>query len=319
MQILHPEIKPYQRHLLKVSEVHELYLDESGNPDGIPVLFVHGGPGIGCDANSRRFFDPGKYRIICFDQRGCGRSVPHAELDDNNTQALVEDIEQIRTYLSVDKWVLFGGSWGSTLSLVYAQTYPERVLGLILRGVFLCREKDINWFYQEGASRIFPDSWQKFLKPIPVNERNHLVTAYKNILSSPNELARMGAAKAWATWEAECSALRPHKEIVRRFSKSNVALALALIENHFFSKNSFLAPNQILDNADKLSGIPGIIVHGRYDMVCPLDNATDLQNKWPDSELHIIRDAGHSSSEPSITDALIRATNEFSKRLDNAS
>lgn len=319
MQILYPEIKPYQRHLLKVSELHELYLDESGNPDGIPVLFVHGGPGAGCDSNSRRFFDPEKYRIICFDQRGCGRSTPHAELQENNTQALVEDIEKIRKYLKVERYVLFGGSWGSTLSLVYAQTYPDRVMGLVLRGIFLCREQDINWFYQEGASRFFPDFWQDFIKPIPVDERTNMIAAYQKKFGSANELERMGAAKAWSVWEARCSALRPQQEIVRRFSKPNVALALALIESHFFSQNTFLDPNQIINNADKLSGIPGIMVHGRYDMVCPLDNAIDLQNRWPDSELHIIRDAGHAASEAGIVDALIRATDEFGKRFDAAS
>jgi len=309
MLMFYPEIKPYARHQIAVEPPHELYVDESGNPDGVPVLFVHGGPGSGCGKYDRRFFDPEVYRIILFDQRGCGRSTPHAELEGNNLQALVADIEHIREQLGVEKWVLFGGSWGSTLSLVYAETYPERVLGLILRGIFLCRQRDLNWFYHEGgASAVFPDYWQDFVAPIPDAERDDLIAAYYERLTGDNELATMAAAKAWSLWEGRCATLRPNQDVVDSFSNPYKALALARIESHYFVNRAFLEDNQILRNAERLAGIPGIIVHGRYDMVCPLDNAFDLQRAWPDAELQIIRDAGHASREAGIVDALIRAT-----------
>ena len=315
MMTLYPEIKPYQRHNLQVQAPHELYLEECGDPDGIPVLFVHGGPGGGCESRNRCFFDPERYRIILFDQRGCGRSTPHAELQHNNTQALVEDMEAIREYLGIEQWVLFGGSWGSTLSLVYAQTYPQRVSGLILRGVFLCRDEDLHWFYQHGASRIFPDHWEDFVHPVPEARRADMIRAYYDLLTGDNELARMGAAKAWSLWEGHCATLRPNHEVTERFGDPHVALAMARIEAHYFINHAFLEPNQILNNADKLAEIPGIIVHGRYDVICPLDNAVALHNLWPDSELQIVRDAGHASSEPGIADALVRATREMARRL----
>ncbi|MBU2885594.1 prolyl aminopeptidase [Gilvimarinus agarilyticus] len=317
MLMFYPEIKPYARHQIAVDAPHELYVDESGNPDGIPVLFVHGGPGAGCGKYDRRFFDPELYRIILFDQRGCGRSTPHAELGGNNTQALVADIEKIRLQLGVDKWVVFGGSWGSTLSLVYAEAYPEHVLGLILRGIFLCRDQDLHWFYQHGASSIFPDYWQDFLAPIPEGERGDLMSAYYQRLTSDNELQMMSAAKAWSLWEGRCATLRPNQDVVDAFSNPFKALALAKIEAHYFTHKAFLQDNQILANADKLSGIPGMIVHGRYDMVCPLDNAFALQKAWPEAELQIIRDAGHASREAGIVDALIRATDAMARKLRN--
>ena len=311
MLTLYPEIQPYARHRLAVDEPHELYLEESGNPDGIPVLVVHGGPGGGCEDYHRRFFDAERFRIILMDQRGAGRSTPLAELQGNSTDKLVEDMEAIRQFLGIDRWLLFGGSWGSTLSLVYAQTHPERVSGLVLRGIFLCRPRDISWFYQEGASRVFPDYWQDFLALIPASERSDMVSAYYRRLTSSNELEQIQAAKAWSVWEGRCATLHPNPKVVEHFGHPHVAIALARIECHYFMHNSFLAADQIACNAPVLAGIPGIIVHGRYDMVCPLDNALALSRAWPEAELQIIRDAGHSASEPAIVDALIRGVEQI--------
>ena len=319
MQTFYPEIKPYQRHEIAVEPPHELYVDESGNPDGIPVLFVHGGPGAGCGKFDRRFFDPEVYRIVLFDQRGSGRSRPHAELENNTTQKLVEDMEVIREHLGIDRWVLFGGSWGSTLSLVYAETYPDRVLGLILRGIFLCRPQDFHGFYQDGASHVFPDYWQDFIQPIPVSEQHNLMKAYYRHLTSDNEIMQMAAAKAWSLWEGRCATLRPNQEVVESFTEPHRALSLARIESHYFMNNAFLSEDQIVRNADKLQGIPGVIIHGRYDMVCPVDNAFALSKAWPDAELQIIREAGHASRETGIVDALIRATDALARKLRHES
>jgi len=313
--LLYPEIRPYQTSMLDVGDGHQLYLEESGNPDGIPVLFVHGGPGAGCGRQDRCFFDPERYRIILFDQRGSGRSTPHACLDDNHSSALVADMEAIRLHLGVERWLLFGGSWGSTLSLLYAQAYPQRVLGMVLRGVFLCRQQDINWFYQQGASLIFPDYWEDYLHPIPEDERHEMVSAFYRRLTGNNELAKMACAKAWSVWEGRCATLRPNPDVVESFADPHMAIALARIEAHYFYNNAFMAENQLLQQVDKLEGIPGIIVHGRYDMVCPLDNALSLHHLWHDSELHIVRDAGHASREPGIVDALIRATRAMARRF----
>jgi proline iminopeptidase len=315
MLTLYPEIKPYATHQLAVGDIHQLHVEESGNPDGIPVLFVHGGPGAGCDHKNRCFFDPDLYRIILFDQRGAGQSSPHAGLEDNHTAALISDMEAIRQLLGIDGWLLFGGSWGSTLSLLYAQQHRDRVVGLILRGIFLGRRRDIHWLYQEGASRVFPDYWEDYLRPIPPAERGDLVTAYYDLLTGDNELARMGAAKAWSGWEAHCATLRPNLEVYEHLVDPHVALAMARIECHYFINQCFIRENQILDEVEALKGIPGIIVHGRYDMVCTLDNAFELHRHWPESDLHIIRDAGHVASEPGITDALIRATRRMAERL----
>ena len=315
MQCLYPDIRPNQTYHLDVDGGHSLYIEESGDPQGIPILFLHGGPGAGTSAFDRRFFDPDKYRIILFDQRGSGQSKPHASLNDNTTSHLVADIEKIREYLNVEQWALFGGSWGSTLALVYAQAYPERVRGMILRGIFLCREQDLNWFYQEGADRIFPDYWQDYCSQIPIEEQDSMIQAYYRRLTGANELAKMGAAKAWSQWEGRCATLRPNPDVVSNFTEPHLALSLARIEAHYFANNAFLKPNQIIEDAQKLSGIPSIIIHGRYDMVCPLDGAMELHRHWPDSELHIIRDAGHSSHEPSIGDALVKATNDLAKQL----
>lgn len=319
MLVLYPDIKPYQEHRIDVQSPHQLYVEESGNPDGIPVVFIHGGPGAGTSHSHRRFFDPDKYRIILFDQRGCGRSTPHGCLEHNNTQALVSDMEVIREKLGVETWLLFGGSWGSTLALVYAQTHPQRVRAMILRGIFLCRQQELDWFYKDGGcNRLFPDYWEDLIKPVPEKLRNDLIPAYSTLLSSDNELQRMGAAKAWSGWEGRCATLRPNPDVVDQFTSPHMALSLALIEVHFFKHQAFLEHNQILRNMDRIHHIPGIIVHGRYDVICPLDNAYELHHAWPGSELHIIRDAGHSASEPGIVDALIKATNQFAHRLGSS-
>ncbi|MGH1431577.1 MAG: prolyl aminopeptidase [Neptuniibacter sp.] len=315
MRIPYPDIHPYAEHRLEVSKLHTLYIEESGNSQGIPVLFIHGGPGGGTSQAHRSFFDPEKYRIILFDQRGCGRSSPHSELTNNTTQDLIEDIEKIRTYLKIDQWLLFGGSWGSTLSLLYAQAHPERVSGMILRGIFLCRDKDIHWFYQHGASAIFPDYWQEYLQVIPAAEQGDLLTAYYKRLTSDNEIARMSAAKAWSIWEGRCSTLDPNNDLVEHFSDPHIALAMARIEAHYFINKAFIEPNQIIENCHKISHIKTVIVHGRYDVVCPADQAYALYNALPESELHIVRDAGHSAFEKGIADNLIRATDNFAMSL----
>ena len=315
MHILYPEIQPYVSHSLPVQQPHVLHMEECGNPNGIPVLFVHGGPGAGCEPYHRRFFNPEHYRIILFDQRGCGRSAPHASLEHNTTQALVEDMETIREHLGIDKWLLFGGSWGSTLSLVYAETHPQRVLGLVLRGVFLCRPHEIQWFYQEGANRLFPDYWQDYLAQIPPAERNDMVSAYYQRLCSENEMERMAAAKAWSLWEGRTATLKPSQAVVDHFANPYTALSLARIECHYFMHNTFLEPNQILRDAHRLHGIPGVIVHGRYDVVCPVENAWDLHQAWPAAQLKIIGDAGHSAAEPGTINALIQATDDFAEQL----
>ncbi len=315
MLTLYPPIQPYATHRLEVDPPHVLYLEESGNPAGIPVVFLHGGPGAGCEPYHRRFFDPERYRIVLFDQRGAGRSVPHACLEANTTAHLVADMERIREFLGIDRWLVLGGSWGSTLALVYAETHPERVLGLILRGIFLCREADIRWFYQEGASRVFPDYWKDFLRPIPPAERHDLLHAYHRRLTGSDEIARMAAAKAWALWEGRTATLNPSTALVEHFSDPRVALGLARIEAHYFVNGAFLAPDQILRDAHRLASIPGILVHGRYDLICPLDNATALHDAWPQARLEIAPESGHAATEPRIIDALVRATREMAQRL----
>lgn len=311
MHVLYPEIKPYAEHSLAVSDGHTLYVEESGNPKGLPVLFVHGGPGAGCESYHRQFFDPLAYRIILFDQRGAGRSRPHAGLEGNSTQKLVEDMEAIREYLGVRRWVLFGGSWGSTLSLVYAETHPEAVLGLILRGIFLCRPWEIQWFYREGANRIFPDYWEEFIAPIAAGDRDNLVGAHYRLLTGSDEVARMASAKAWSIWEGRTATLAPRQAVVEFFSDPHVALSLARIEAHYFVHDSFLEPDQILRDAARLYRIPGIIIQGRYDMPCPVQSAWELHRAWSGSEIEIVPAAGHSAREPGITDGLIRATMKF--------
>lgn len=310
-----PQIEPYTTHRLKVEAPHELYIEECGNPRGLPVLFVHGGPGAGCEDYHRRFFDPHIYRIVLFDQRGAGRSTPHACLEHNTTAKLVEDIEAIREHLDIDRWILFGGSWGSTLSLVYAQAHPRRVYALILRGIFLCRPHEIHWFYQEGASRIFPDYWEQFVAPIPPDERHDLVHAYYRRLTSANENERLIAAQAWSLWEGRAATLQLKKSITDFFGSAHTALSLARIEAHYFVHDSFLAPDQILRDIARLQAVPAVIVHGRYDIVCPVENAWALHRAWPQARLEIVPDAGHSASERNTAAALVAATNEMARRF----
>lgn len=307
MKTLLPCIKPYAQHTVEVDALHKLYVEESGNPEGLPVLFVHGGPGAGCTPDDRRYFDPEHYRIILFDQRGCGHSTPYGSLENNTTEILLQDMEKIREFLGISRWMLFGGSWGSTLSLLYAQKFTNRVIGMILRGIFLCRDSDLNWFYKNGANQIFPDYWQEFITPIPEEERGDLIQAFHTRLNGEDELARMNAAKHWAQWEGQCATLHPCKAVFERFTNTHTAMSLSLIETHYFVNRCFIEPNQILRDAYRLEGIPGIIVHGRYDIICPLENALLLHQAWATSELHVIRDAGHSAAEAGITDALVNA------------
>jgi proline iminopeptidase len=311
----YPPIKPFTHHKLAVDDIHELYLEESGKEDGLPVLYVHGGPGAGCDEASRCYFDPSVYRIIIFDQRGCGRSSPHGVMQNNTTQHLIEDIEKIRQYLGIKQWVLFGGSWGSTLSLLYAQAYPEKVLGMILRGIFLANDDDIAWFYRQGANRVFPDYWEELLSHLPETARDAPLAAFHERLFGPDELVRMSAAKAWATWEARCATLEPDKKFLHHFIDPASALPFARISIDYLLKHYYLEPEQILSNIEHIQNIPGIIVHGRYDMICAVKNAWQLHYAWPNSQLNIIRDAGHAATEPGIVDALVRATREMSVRL----
>ena len=315
MPELYPASKPYVSHSIKVDAPHVLHVEEYGNPDGIAVVFLHGGPGGGCEPYHSRFFDPEFYRIILFDQRGCGKSTPHAELEGNNTQALVADMEVIRERLGINQWLVFGGSWGSTLALVYAQTHPLHVLGLILRGIFLCREKEIQWIYQEGASRLAPDYWQDYLNVIPADERGDMLTAYHRRLTSEDEVTRMAAARAWSIWEGRTATLLGREEVVAHFADPYVALAIARIECHYFVNKSFLSDNQILNNLSKISHIPGIIIQGRYDIICPMESAWELHQLWPNSSLEIIDDAGHAASEPGILSALVQACDDMADKL----
>ena len=323
MNDLFPPIKKNQSFYLNVgnsaddsaNENHEIYVEECGNPEGQPVVFLHGGPGAGCEAYHRQLFDPEKYRIILFDQRGCGRSKPHASLINNTTDHLIADIEMIREHLGVNKWVVAGGSWGSTLALAYAQAHPTAVSGLIVRGIFLSTPKEIHWFYQEGASQFYPDYWADFLQPIPKNEQGDLVSAYHKRLTGENEIARMGAAKAWALWEARTASLQPKNSLLNHFGDPKTALSVARIEAHYFMNNSFFEPDQLLNNMDLLQNIPGFIIHGRYDMICTIKQAFDLHKAWPKSELFVIHNAGHSAGEQGISSALIKASNDMLKLL----
>lgn len=312
MREFYPEIEAYQSAHLKVSDLHSIYYEQAGNPNGKPVVFVHGGPGGGVDPSMRRFFDPKKWRVILFDQRGCGKSLPFSELKDNTTWDLVDDMEKLRKELKIEKWTVFGGSWGSTLALSYAIMHPEKVKELILRGIFLLRKKEIDWFYQEGASYIFPDAWDKYLAPIPVDERNDLVRAFYKRLTSPDKNTRSEAAKAWSVWEGSTSKLFLDPTFVERFGGDEFADAFARIECHYFmNKGFFKEDGWILNNVDKIRHIPAWIVQGRYDVVCPAVSAHELHKAWPESKLHIIPDAGHSASEPGIKSKLIEATDFF--------
>ena len=310
---LFPNIEPFNTFHLPVSDLHTIYVEESGNKNGKPVIFLHGGPGGGVDPKYRRYFNPDKWRIIMFDQRGCGKSTPFAELKENTTWDLVDDIEKIRNHLSIDRWVIYGGSWGSTLSLAYSQTYPDSCKALILRGIFLVRKKEIHWFYQEGASKIFPDNWQSFVAPIPIEKRNNLLEAYYNLLIGEDSSKKIEAAKAWSTWEGSTVRLIQDKDFIGDFSDEKFAEAFARIECHYFMNNAwFDSDNHLIENVDKIRHIPAVIVHGRYDVICPVENAWELHQAWPESELHIIPDAGHSIFEEGIKDKILEYTEKFS-------
>jgi proline iminopeptidase len=310
---LFPNIEPFNTFHLPVSDLHTIYVEESGNKNGKPVIFLHGGPGGGVDPKYRRYFNPDKWHIIMFDQRGCGKSTPFAELKENTTWDLVDDIEKIRNHLSIDRWVIYGGSWGSTLSLAYSQTYPDSCKALILRGIFLVRKKEIHWFYQEGASKIFPDNWQSFVAPIPIEKRNNLLEAYYNLLIGEDSSKKIEAAKAWSTWEGSTVRLIQDKDFIGDFSDEKFAEAFARIECHYFMNNAwFNSDNHLIENVDKIRHIPAVIVHGRYDIICPVENAWELHQAWPESELHIIPDAGHSIFEEGIKDKILEYTEKFS-------
>lgn len=311
---LYPPVECYRQGRLRVDAVHDLYFEESGNPQGKPVVFVHGGPGGGTDPRQRRFFDPASYRIVLYDQRGCGKSTPHASLVDNTTWHLVADLEALRAHLGIERWQVFGGSWGSTLALAYAEKHPERVTELVLRGIFLLRKREIEWFYQEGASRLFPDAWEGYLAPIAEAERGDLLHAYHRLLTSDDVPSRLAAAKAWSIWEGSTSTLLSDPELVKRTGEDEFALAFARIECHYFvNRGFFTRDDELLANIERVRGIPGVIVQGRYDVVCPADSAWALHRAWPEAALHLIPDAGHSAMETGIVDALIRATDEFAK------
>lgn len=312
LRTLYDPIEPYDTGRLKVSSLHELYYEQCGNPNGKPVVFLHGGPGGGLVPEYRQFFDPAAYRVVLFDQRGSGQSTPHASIDENTTWDLVADIEKLREKLSIDKWQVFGGSWGSTLALAYAETHPDRVTELVLRGIFLCRPREIKWFYQEGASWIFADVWEEFLKVIPESERDDMVSAYYRRLTSDDKQVRVEAARAWSIWEGSTSRLFFDYKSIEKFSDPEFAQAFARIECHYFMNNCFFpTENYLIENVGKIRQIPCVIVQGRYDVVCPITSAWDLHRAWPEADLHITPDAGHSIMEPGNTSALVQATDRF--------
>jgi proline iminopeptidase len=309
---LFPAIEPYRRGMLKVSDLHTIYFEECGNPRGRPLVFLHGGPGGGCDAMQRRYFDPRKWRIVLFDQRGCGRSRPHAELRENTTWDLVADIERLREHLDIAQWLVFGGSWGSTLALAYAESFPKRVRALVLRGIFLLRASEIAWFYQDGASQLFPDAFEAYVAAIPKRERGDLLAAYYKRLTSRDRERRRRAARAWSVWEASTSKLVTDPALIRKFSGGRFAEAFARIEAHYFINRGFFEhDDQLLRNARRLRDIPGVIVQGRYDVVCPMRSAWDLHRAWPTAELVVVPNAGHSMSEDGIRAALIAHTDRY--------
>jgi proline iminopeptidase len=314
---LYPHLSPYRSGFLRVSELHEVYFEESGNPQGMPAVFLHGGPGGGTEAKMRRFFDPRRYRIVLFDQRGSGKSRPHASLVDNTTWDLVADMERLREHLSIERWLVFGGSWGSTLALAYAQSHPERVTHLVLRGIFLLRRWELEWFYQNpgGAAALYPDLWEHYIEPIPAEERGDMMAAYYRRLTSEDPVELSRAAKAWALWEAATSFLRRNSLYTAKLGQDTHSEAFSRIECHYFVNGGFLtSPNQLIENVDRIRHIPAVIVQGRYDIVCPMKSAWELHRAWPEAELHIVADAGHSAFEPGNTHELIKATDRFASR-----
>lgn len=313
MNQLYPAIEPYEEFFLSVSDLHTIRIEQAGNPRGQPVVFIHGGPGGGIEPVYRQFFNPEKWRIILFDQRGCGKSTPFAELRENTTWDLVADMEKIREKLGIAKWAVFGGSWGSTLALAYSETHPERCSALFLRGIFLLRQSELEWFYQDGASHIFPDAWEKYLAPIPEAERDNLLAAYHRRLTSDDADTRLDAAKAWSIWEGSTSKLYQSPEALERFGASQFAEAFARIECHYFINKGFMdSETQLIDNIDRIRHIQAVIVQGRYDVVCPMNTAWELHRAWPEADFHVIPDAGHSMTEPGIRSKLIDYTDQFS-------
>ena len=312
---LFPDIEPYRTGWLKVSNTHDIYFEECGSPSGKPALMVHGGPGGGCNPAMRRYHDPSQYRIVLFDQRGCGRSTPHACLDENTTWDLVADMERLRKHLAIEAWQLCGGSWGSTLSLAYAETHPDRVSELVLRGIFLLRKAEVDWFYQEGCSWIFPDAFEQYAAAIPPAERGDMVEAFHRRLTSGNREIELNAARAWSIWEGTTLSLFHDQERVHRFGSDSYALAFALIECHYFiNKGFFRSDNQLIEDAGRIAHIPGTIVHGRYDVVTPLRNAWDLAKAWPKAELRIVPDSGHAMTEPGIVHEIVTATDKYASK-----
>ncbi len=311
MKSLYPHLEPFEVSFLEIDD-HKIYYEVSGNPNGKPAIFVHGGPGGGGSTEVRRFFNPELYKIIVFDQRGCGRSKPHASLKDNTTWHLVSDMERIRKKLGIEQWLVFGGSWGSTLSLAYAQAHPTRVSELVLRGIFMLRKKELDWFYQEGASKIFPEPWQEFLQPIEDDKRDNLMDAYREIFYGDDQEKKLQAAVAWSKWEAATSSLLISKSRVDEFQDPEFALAFAMIENHYFVNNGFFKDeNQLLENLDVIRHIPAVIVQGRYDVVCPMESAWELASKWPEAEFIVTPNSGHSAFEKENIAALVDATDKF--------
>ncbi|HEV7643429.1 MAG TPA: prolyl aminopeptidase [Pyrinomonadaceae bacterium] len=312
MKTLYPEIEPFDDGMLQVSDLHTIHYERAGSPDGIPVVFLHGGPGGGLLPMYRQFFDPAAFHVILFDQRGSGKSTPAYELKENTTWDLVADIEKLREKFGIDKWYVFGGSWGSTLSLAYAETHPDRVRGLALRGIFLTRRKELEWFYQYGASEIFPDHWERFRDEIPEDERGDFMTAYYKRLTGDDEETQLSAARAWSVWEGSTSKLYPSKDLIEHWEGAHEALSLARIECHYFMNNSFFpTEDHLLENVGKIRNIPTVIVQGRYDVVCPITSAWDLHKAFPEAELVVVPDAGHSVSEPGTISALVDAMDKF--------
>jgi proline iminopeptidase len=310
-RVLYPPLESNRSGMLDAGDGHRLYYEESGNPHGKPVVFLHGGPGGGCNPNMRRFFNPDVYRIVLFDQRGCGRSRPHASLEHNTTWDLVNDIEVLRSALQVDRWQVFGGSWGSTLALAYAQSHPDRVSELVLRGIFLLQQREMDWLYRFGTSELFPELWQKFIKPIPKSERGDLLRAYYKRVTDDDPAVRLQAAKAWSAWEGSTITLLPDKAVADTFIADDVALAMARIETHFFVNKGFMEEGQLLRDISKIRNIPAVIVHGRYDVLCPASTAWQLSGVWPEARLRIVPDAGHSAFEPGNVHELVIATDSF--------
>lgn len=312
LRVLYPPVEPHVSGYLRVSATHEIYWEECGNPQGKPAVFLHGGPGAGSDLRARRFFDPEAYRIVVFDQRGCGRSRPHASLVENTTRHLIADIEQLRQHLNIERWLVFGGSWGSTLALAYAQKHPQQVSELVLRGIFLLRRWELEWFYQHGASVLFPDRWENYLAAIPPAERQDLISAFYRRLTGNDREQQVAAARAWSVWEASTSFLRVNEDNVSKWGEEEFAIAVARIECHYFVNGGFFDDeNQLLRDIATIRSIPGVIVQGRYDVVCPARSAWDLHKAWPEADLRIVPDAGHSAFEAGITHELICATDRF--------